>query len=170
VEAARDVERDELVVAKLEHNTIFPSAIDRESDIYLQLGIGRGFPKVFTVLNEAPYKVMILEYLGPDLADLLEFCGRRFSLKTTLMLIDQILPRIEHVHSKGILHRDLKPENLLMGRGRSGNVVYLTDFGISDPCYEGSVEGDPDQIRKIGVIVGSHRFASVRSHQRRSKH
>ena len=29
----------------------------------------------------------------------------KFSLKTTLMLTDQIIDRIEYVHSKGILHR-----------------------------------------------------------------
>ena len=144
--------------------------MDNEKVAYETLGSGHGFPEGFACLNERYYSVMILEFLGPNLEDLLEFCGRRFSFKTTLMLIDQILPRIEHVHSKGILHRDLKTENMLMGRGRSGNVVHLTDFGISDLNYKTSVEGDPNRKRGTGVIVGSHRFASVRSHRHLSKY
>lgn len=52
---------------------------------------------------------------------------------TVLMLGDQLVHRIEHIHSKSLLHRDIQPGNLLMGTGRSGNTVYVTDFW---PRYE----------------------------------
>ena len=55
---------------------------------------------------------MILELLGPNLEDLFEFSSKRFSLKTVLLLCEQILSRIESVHSKSFIHREVMEEHL----------------------------------------------------------
>ena len=58
---------------------------------------------------------MIMDLLGPSLAELFTFCGNRFSLKTTLMIAYQLFDKFEHMHKKNFIHRDVKPDNFLMG-------------------------------------------------------
>ena len=73
--------------------------------------------------REAEYWVLVMDLLGPSLEDLFNFCSRQFTVKTVLMLADQMVGRVEYIHSKNFIHRDIKPDNFLMGIGRHCNKV-----------------------------------------------
>jgi len=49
---------------------------------------------------------MILEMLGPSIEDLYNYCQRKFTIKTVLLLAEQMLERICHIHRRCILHRE----------------------------------------------------------------
>ena len=62
---------------------------------------------------------MVMDLLGDSLESLYNKCGRKFSLKTVLMLAIQLIDRIEHQHNNHFLHRDIKPDNFLMVSARA---------------------------------------------------
>lgn len=71
---------------------------------------------------------MATDMLGPNIEDLFNLCGRKFSLKTVLMIADACLSHIEYIHDNHIIHRDIKPENFIFDEK---GYLYLADFGCA---------------------------------------
>jgi len=134
-----------------------------ESKIYRILSGGVGIPNLNWYGVEGDYNVMVIELLGPSLEDLFMFCSRKFSLKTVVMLADQLLSRIEYIHSRSFLHRDIKPDNFLIGLNKRSNHVYVIDFGLAKKYR------DPKTMQHIPYVdkknlTGTARYASINTH------
>lgn len=106
---------------------------------------------------------MVIELLGPSLEDMFVYCGRKLSLKTVLLLADQLISRIETMHKRGYIHRDLKPENILMGLENNASTLYLIDYGLAKKWKTGP-NGDHIPIRDGKSLTGTARYASAATH------
>ncbi|PMB69058.1 Casein kinase I isoform delta [Beauveria bassiana] len=101
-----------------------------EASVLDDINGNKGIPTIYWSGHECEYYVIAQELLGPTLYDLLKQCGV-FSFKTTLLIADQAIERLEFIHSKGYLHGDIKPSNMAMGQGEHGNLLYFLDFGVA---------------------------------------
>lgn len=153
------------VAVKVENrNCKYPQVV-REARLMKLLGLSTrslGIPRVKWYGNERHYNAMVMELLGPSLEDLFNRCGRRFSLKTVLLLAEQMLKRIEYIHSKNFIHRDIKPDNFLMGIEKRSHVVYLIDFGLAKKYRDSRRIHIPYKDNKH--LTGTARYASINNH------
>ena len=151
------------VAIKLEVQGSKHPQLVREAKIYKTLQGIIGIPSLKWDGIDSTYNVMVIELLGKSLENLLNVCSRRFTMKTVLMLADQLLSRLEILHAKCYIHRDIKPDNFLMGRGARKNTLYIIDFGLS------KVYMDPRTRRHVPYkegknLTGTARYASVGAH------
>lgn len=79
------------VAIKLEPAIAKHSPLKQESKIYKTLMGGTGVPWLMWSGRKGDYNVMVIDLLGPSLEDLFKMCNRHFSLKTVLLLVDQLV-------------------------------------------------------------------------------
>jgi len=160
---ATDLSSNEEVAVKLEHRKTKHPQLHIECRFYKVMQGGVGIPLVKYYGVEHDYNVMVMELLGPSLEDLFNFCNRKLSLKTVLLLADQLISRIEFIHGKNFIHRDMKPDNFLMGLGKKGNLCYVIDFGLAkkfrDPRTHQHIP-----YREHKNLTGTARYTSINTH------
>jgi serine/threonine protein kinase len=78
--------------------------------------------------SEGDHNVLVIDLLGLSLEDLSNYCGKKFSLKSVLMLADQMLHRLQYMHSRSYIHRAVRPDGFLIGTGARKVSASLSPF------------------------------------------
>ncbi|KAI3935747.1 hypothetical protein MKX01_032931 [Papaver californicum] len=160
---ATHVDTCEIVAVKMENSKTKHPQLLYEAKLYNILQGGSGIAAIKWCGLDEEDNVLVIDLLGPSLEDLFVYCGRKFSLKSALMLADQMITRIEYTHSKGLLHRDIKPDNFLMVLGRKANQVYIIDFGLAKR-YRDATTNRHIPYRENKNLTGTARYASCSTH------
>lgn len=148
-----------------------------ESFIYKSLDGMVGIPQLFWFGKQSSYNIMVIDLLDQSLEDLHAKLNHHFSLKTVLMLADQMISCLESFHRKKLIHRDLKPENFMVGfspfmenssqysksKGKSefrSHIVHLIDFGLSRKYIDEKTNQHISLIEHSNV-TGTVRYSSI---------
>lgn len=140
-----------------------PPQLLYESKMYKVLMGGVGIPYIYYYGPEENIgmNVLVMDLLGPSLEDLFTACRRQFTLKTTLMVAEQMVTRIEFLHLKTFMHRDQKPDNYCIGRGRRKNTIFLIDYGLSKRYM---IAGQHIPYKEHKSLTGTARYCSINTH------
>lgn len=158
-----DINTNEQVAIKVESNFAKVPQIQLEARVYKSLIGGFGVPNLYCYGFNRTHNFLIMELMGKSLEDLFQMCDQKFSLKTVLMLADQMISCVEYVHSKNFIYRDIKPDNFMMGVNQNSNIVYLLDYGLTknyrDPRTHVHIPYSDNN-----KLTGTARYASVNTH------
>lgn len=109
-------------------------------------------PHVVAVEGYSPSDVgagILLPYYPSNLRAVMRAgCG----LNEGLVLAEQILRGLQHIHANGILHLDLKPDNVLISTERG---VAVSDFGISKLLEKADLESNPALKVSVPSVSGT---------------
>lgn len=151
------------VAVKFERHGARCPQLRHEYKVYRELTNCHGFCSVYYFGTQDNYNVMVMDLLGPSLEDLFNKCSRRFSLKTVLQIADQLLERVDTLHSRHLIHRDIKPANFVIGLGEQGSNVYCVDFGLSKRYrHPKNLQHIPHRDGRS--LTGTPRYASINNH------
>lgn len=124
-----------------------------------------GVPQVHHFGQEGLHNVLVIDLLGPNLEDLFDMCGRKFTTKTVCMAAKQMVTRVQAIHEKSLIYRDIKPDNFLIGviGTKTANTIHVIDFGMAkhyrDPKTKIHI---PYRERKS--LSGTARYMSINTH------
>ena len=92
---------------------------------------------------------------GVDLKQVIDREGRLATMRV-LAILRQVSSALDYAHGSGVVHRDVKPNNILLSKAEdpSGEVVYITDFGLVKPA------GSESTASRTGEVFGSIQYMS----------
>eukprot|EP00929_Paragymnodinium_shiwhaense_P079522 TRINITY_DN41413_c0_g1_i1.p1 TRINITY_DN41413_c0_g1~~TRINITY_DN41413_c0_g1_i1.p1 ORF type:complete len:333 (+),score=39.68 TRINITY_DN41413_c0_g1_i1:46-1044(+) len=163
VHLGTDVNTDHQVAVKFESLKSNSPQLMYEAKLAQLLQGGEGIAGVHWYGIEGNHTVMVMDLLGPSLEDLLHSCQPGLGLKSVLMLADQMITRVEFLHTKHFIHRDIKPDNFLLGVGDNADMLHIIDFGLSKRYR------DPNTFQHIPFrdgksLTGTARYCSIGTH------
>jgi len=160
--SAVNKETNSLVAVKIEkRNPNASLTLQKEAKVLTELKGEQGFSSVAHFGKTPSINYLVMDLYGNDLEKLRKNASHGLSLKTVLMLAEQMLCMIETLHNKGFVHRDIKPENFCMSKDVKEELRFI-DFGLTRSFYDDA--GKHIKCVEKKGLIGTARYASIHSH------
>lgn len=81
-------------------------------------------PKLYDFYpNKDNPSFLIQQLLGSSIDTVFKMCNRKFSIMTSLILVQQMINIIQKLHENGIIHRNLNPTKFLFGKEETDAIL-----------------------------------------------
>lgn len=101
----------------------------QEGKILQTMQGGIGIAHMHWCGQEEDYNFIVLEELDRNLDTLMSVCKGKFTLKTVMMLGQEIIAILQYFHFKNFTHNQIMPRNFVLGAGEKQGKLYIVDFG-----------------------------------------
>ena len=155
----RNIETSEKVAIKVIKFKSGLGELQNEVKILTKLQGGEGIPALKWHSQGA--NLYIMNLLGACLNDKFIKDNKKISDQNFVLIAEQLLKRIEFMHSRNIIHRDIKPHQLVIDRKKRSK-LYLIDFGLSK-LYKGN-DGTHIPYGEGKAFAGTFNYASIHAH------
>lgn len=159
---------NEMVAIKFEDNQAKgnPNQLKTEYDLLRIVSAAdphvQGFSKAHMYGVEGRFSFLAMTMLGRSLEDRMHQSGKKLTPQSVVLIADQVLRRMEFLHSLGLIHRDIKPENFMFGVGPRIHIVYVIDFGLGRRYWRDKRHAP---MRTLQTLTGTARYASINAHK-----
>lgn len=149
---------------KIESNSQSVRLLRNEEKLYKVLESLPGVPKVNWCGCDGDDNVLAMDLLGKSLEQLLQKSeSKKFSLKTVLMIADQVLGILQFIHNKDYIYRDVKPDNFLIGLDKKDKMIHIVDFGLATK-YRDTKTSEHIKYKEDKELTGTARYVSINTH------
>ncbi|KAI9448820.1 kinase-like domain-containing protein, partial [Lactarius psammicola] len=122
----KDIRTTAKVALKIRHTDHSPLTLTHEYNVYKATTDCMGISPVCWYGKEGLYEVIVLEYVGTSLGDLLSM--QQFNLRKIFLYASQ-MASIESLHLQHYIHCDIKPGNFMV---QCNNLtIFLVDFSLA---------------------------------------
>ena len=134
----------------------------QEAKIYKALSGGVNIAQFHYFGLELKSSALVIDLLGKSLEDIRKMHSK-FSVKTVLMIADQMISAVEYLHRKGFIHGDIKPDNFAIGNGENKqNQIFIFDFGLTREYVNLETKKHIPYKENVS-FSGTARYASINS-------
>ncbi|KAF8837545.1 kinase-like protein [Paxillus ammoniavirescens] len=137
--------------------------LDHEAKLVQSLSGHPAIPTIYAYGRFEHFEYLAMELGGESVKALAQQNEGGLQLKTVILLALQMIPLLQHIHSRGIVHRDVKPDHILLSLSDPSRILFI-DYGIACPR---SKETSPQRYNPEAErrrVIGTLKWASLNAH------
>ncbi|KAH9847919.1 CK1/CK1 protein kinase [Lenzites betulinus] len=166
---ARHIHTNQWVALKLQPVNESCPTNKYERGFYPALQGGEGMPTLWGAGVQGHWDYLAIDLLGASLDSLHRSKTTDvWDLRSVCSIAQQVISRLQFMHTRGVLHRDIQLGNCVLGLPPNNTTIYMIDFGFSKFYIDPRTKRHIPDSKEPRDFIGNYWFSSVRVHCRGS--